>query len=102
MIATILLLSIQWAAKPENAESQLSHSERMVGIPETGPKTLSLAFKNQVLLESRGARRTMLKNKGLRGLFRDGFWKGTGSMPVALPYLQLITSELLVIRPETG
>jgi hypothetical protein len=39
----------------------------------------------------------MLKNEGLRGLFRDGFWKGTGSMPVALSYLQWITSELLVI-----
>src|SRR5690348_16716560 len=25
--------SLQWAAKPENAESQLSHSERMVGKP---------------------------------------------------------------------
>jgi hypothetical protein len=30
----------------------------------------------------------MLKNKGLRGLFRDGFWKCTGSMPVVLPCLQ--------------
>jgi hypothetical protein len=28
------LLSIQWAAKPENAEVQLSDSERIVSKPE--------------------------------------------------------------------
>jgi hypothetical protein len=42
----------------------------------------------------------MLKNKGLRGLFRDGFWKCTGSMPVALPYSQLITSGKLTIQEQ--
>jgi hypothetical protein len=34
LIATLLLPSIQWAAKPENAEVQLSDSERIVGDPE--------------------------------------------------------------------
>ena len=40
------------------------------------------AFQNQVFSENRAWVRRPLKNQGLRGLFRSGFWKGVVPMPV--------------------
>src|SRR5271167_1841025 len=53
---------------------------RMTGNPETDNRRI-YAFQNQVVSESRACQRSMLKNKGLRGMLPECFWKGVLSMP---------------------
>lgn len=79
------------SAYPKNSLGEWSSARRLARL-----------VQSQVFLESQESPRSMLRNQGLRGRLREGFWNGVRPMAVFQRQNRMIGYDMACLRQQSA